>query len=120
MEFIKHAPSADADHTRSPSLLLLWPTVSRASAPPHRHSLNDASSLTEEAGLAAICEGSHGPFDAVAEGDGETHCSKFRSDEIPGRNKFAEPSSEGPCGFTLAGARSPVFSGLGLDGRRRI
>jgi hypothetical protein len=27
-------------------------------------------------------------------GDGETQCSKVRSDASPGRNKFAEPSSD--------------------------
>ena len=38
---------------------------------------------------------------AVAVGDGETQCSKFRSDLRLELNKFAEPSTTESCGFTI-------------------
>ena len=41
------------------------------------------------------------PVAAVAVGDGETHCSKVRSDEVR-TDQVAEPSRTGSCGSPLA------------------
>ena len=51
-----------------------------------------------------------GPVAAVAEGDGETYCSKVCSDDSPGRTKFAEPSSDrAPVVLPIAGAEATIY-----------
>ena len=42
-------------------------------------------------------------------GDGETHCSKFRSDYGLGRNKLRSRAAIGPCGLPITGAVTSII-----------
>ena len=52
--------------------------------------------------IVVTCDlrGVHDPVAAVAFGDGETHCSKVRSDEVQDGPSCGAKPATGPCGFT--------------------
>jgi len=45
---------------------------------------------------------------AVAEGDGETPCSKGRSDEVRDGTSWRSQVARGPCGFTHRWAEATI------------
>ncbi|HEU4503685.1 MAG TPA: hypothetical protein VFR79_02585 [Nitrospira sp.] len=63
----------------------------------------------------------HGRVAAVAAGDGETQCSKVRSDASRERTKFAEPRSDTTMRFHPSPEQQvtiPSFAPSGVRGRR--
>ena len=89
-----------------------WPLTARFDEHrPYKCSLQARSFACPRNGThkAPHCDlrGLHGFVAAVVCGDGETHCSKFRLDEVR-TERVAEPSSSGAMPCDLAGARESM------------
>jgi hypothetical protein len=81
-----------------------WPIVRAWTSTALKSSFQARSFLLREGGRLPPCDlrEVHDPVAAVAVGDGETHCSKVRSDEVQNGSSLRSQASDRSCGFTVA------------------